>query len=278
MNLGTTSINLVSDGTFLLDGGSVFGPIPKTQWELDIKPDRRNRIRLGLNCLLIQTPDANILVDSGAGSKMAEKFKDLYNLNGNKLLRGLRALGLTARDVDVVLLTQLQFDHVGGCTKLDRSGNAIPTFPKAKYMVQRRCYDEARSPSERFKGSFYEDDFVPLEEKGVMTLLDGDTEIIPGVSVVVADGPFNGHQTVLIERGSERIAYMGDLIPTAHHLPLPYISALDKAPDETLEEKRKMLKMATDGGWLVIFGHGHENQAGYVQQRNGKASLTPIEI
>ncbi|MDA1349408.1 MAG: MBL fold metallo-hydrolase, partial [Chloroflexi bacterium] len=244
----------------------------------DVKPDRRNRIRLGLNCLLVQTPETNILIDTGAGSKRTEKFKDLYNLNGNKLLRGLRALGLTARDIDIVILTQLQFDHGGGCTKLDRSGSAIPTFPKAQYMVQRSCYEEARSPNERFKGSFYEDDFVPLEEKGVLTLLDGDTEVTPGVTVKVANGPFRGHQTVMIERGSERIAYVADLIPTAHHLPLHYISALDEAPDATLVEKRKMLKMATEGGWLMIFGHGYEQPSGYVQQRNGKATLTPIEI
>jgi glyoxylase-like metal-dependent hydrolase (beta-lactamase superfamily II) len=278
LNLGTTSINLVSDGTFLLDGGSVFGPIPKTRWELDVKPDRRNRIRLGLNCLLVQTPETNILIDTGAGSKRTEKFKELYNLNGNKLLRGLRALGLTARDIDTVILTHLQFAHSGGCTKLDRSGSAIPTFPKAQYMVQRSCYEEARSPNERFKGSFYEDDFVPLEEKGVLTLLDGDTEVIPGVAVKVANGPFSGHQTVMIERGSERIAYVSDLIPTPYHLPLHYISALDESPNDTLPEKRKMLKMVTEGGWLVIFGHGHEQPAGYVQERNGKASLTPIEI
>ena len=268
----------MSDGTFLLDGGCVFGPVPKAKWELDIKPDRRNRIRLGLNCLLIQAPDANILVDTGAGSKRAEKFKDLYNLNGNKLARGLRSLGLTARDIDIVILTQLRFDRTGGCTKLDRSGNTIPTFPKAKHLVQRRCYEEALSPNERFKASFYEDDFLPLEEKGLLTLLDGDTEIIQGVSVVVTNGPFTGHQTVLVDRGSERVAYMGDLIPTEYHLQLPCISALDRSPDDTLAEKRRMLKMVTDGGWLVVFGHGHENYAGYVQQRNGIASLTPVEI
>ena len=278
MILGTTSIDIVSDGTFLLDGGSVFGQIPKTRWELDVKPDRRNRIRLGLNCLLIQTPEKNILVDTGAGSKRADKFKDLYSLNGNKLLRALRGLGLTARDIDIVILSSLQFDHAGGCTKLDRSGSAGPTFPKAQYMVQRTCWEEANNPNERYKGSFYEDDFLPLEEKGLLTLLDGDTEIIPGVTVKVANGPFEGHQMVFIQRGSERIAYVSDLIPTPYHLPLPYIPARDEYPDGTLDQKRDLLQMATSGGWLVVFGHGNEQRAGYVQQRNGKAELTPIEM
>ena len=137
MNLGTTTIDVVSDGTLLRDGGSIFGQIPKAQWELQVKPDRRNRIRLGLNCMLVQTPKVNILVDAGAGSKRQDKFKEAYGLNGNKLLRGLRNIGLTARDIDVVILSSLHFDHVGGCTKLDRSGSAVPTFPKAKYMVQK---------------------------------------------------------------------------------------------------------------------------------------------
>jgi len=278
LNIGTTSVNIVSDGTFLLDGGCVFGQVPKAQWELYTKPDRRNRIRLALNCLLIQTPNANILVDTGAGSKRPEKLKEAYGLNGNKLLKGLRALGLTARDIDIVVLTHLQFDHGGGCTKLDRSGSAVPTFTKAQYMVQRSCWDQAINPSERYAGSFYEDDFLPLEEKGLMTFLDGDSEIIPGVTVKVNDGPSAGHQIVLIERGSEKIAYVSDLIPTPYHLPLPYIPALDEQPNNTLAQKRELLKMAVDGGWLVIFGHGHEHRAGYVQQRNGHAQLQPVEI
>jgi glyoxylase-like metal-dependent hydrolase (beta-lactamase superfamily II) len=278
LNIGTTSVNIVSDGTFLLDGGCVFGQVPKAQWELYTKPDRRNRIRLALNCLLIQTPNANILVDTGAGSKRPEKLKEAYGLNGNKLLKGLRALGLTARDIDIVVLTHLQFDHGGGCTKLDRSGSAVPTFTKAQYMVQRSCWDQAINPSERYAGSFYEDDFLPLEEKGLLTFLDGDSEIIPGVTVKVTDGPAAGHQIVLIERGSEKIAYVSDLIPTPYHLPLPYIPALDEQPNNTLDQKRELLKMAVDGGWLLIFGHGHEHRAGYVQQRNGHAQLQPVEI
>jgi glyoxylase-like metal-dependent hydrolase (beta-lactamase superfamily II) len=275
---GTTSVNIVSDGTFLMDGGCVFGQVPKAQWETYVKPDRRNRIRLALNCLLIQTPTVNILVDTGAGSKRPEKLKEAYGLNGNKLLKGLRALGLTARDIDIVLLTHFQFDHSGGCTKLDRSGNAVPTFPKAQYMVQRSSWEQAVNPNERNAGSFYQDDFMPLEEKGLLTLLDGDSEVISGVTVKVNDGPSAGHQIVLVERGSERVAYLGDLIPTPYHLPLASIAAIDESPNDTLDQKRDLLNMASDGGWLVIFGHGHEYRAGYVQQRNGHPQLQPVEI
>lgn len=278
MNLGTSSVHVISDGTYLLDGGSIFGQVPKSQWEQYVKPDRRNRVRLALNCLVIQTPESNILVDTGAGSKRADQFKELYGLNGNKLLKELRGLNLTARDIDMVVLTNLHFDHSGGSTKLDRTGDAVPTFPKARYLVQRDCWDEANGPNERYKDAFYKDDFLPLQEKGLLTLLDGDEEVSPGITVKVADGPARGHQMVLVERGSEKIAYVSDLIRTPYHLPLPYISALDESPNDTLSQKRDILDMVVKGGWLMVFGHGFEHRAGYVQGRNGTTQLRPVEM
>ncbi len=275
---GSTSVSIVSDGTFLLDGGAVFGKLPKPEWELSLKPDRKNRVRLALNCLLIQTPTKTILVDTGAGSKRVDKFRDMFGLNGNKLLRDLRKLGLTARDIDAVVLTHLHYDHAGGCTKLDRSGNVVPTFPKAEYMVQRACWQEANNPDERGEGTYYPDDFVPLEEGGVLTLLDGDTEIAPGVSTKVTDGHAKGHQIVLVEAGSERVAYVGDLIPTPFHMPLTNIGAFDHSPIDTLDQKREMLKMAVDRGWLLVFGHAAVQRAGYVEQRNGRSQLLPVEV
>ena len=278
MNIGNIAINIVSDGSLLQDGGGVFGQVPKAEWELQIKPDRRNRIRLGLNCLLVQTPNMNLLIDTGAGSKRVDRFKDLYGLNGNKLLKGLKNLGLTARDITTVLLTHLHFDHGGGCTKLDRDGRAIPTFPKATYMVQRAAWEEATSPNERARHSFFEDDFLPLDEKGQLTLLDGDCDIAPGVRVKVTHGHADGHQIVLIEWGGERIAFVGDLIPTPYHLPLPCINAFDQSPNDTLAQKREMIQMATDGGWLVIFGHAFQQRAGYVEQRNGRAQFVTVDM
>ena len=278
MKIGSTSIDVVTDGTFLMDGGAVFGQAPKTDWSLQAKPDRQNRVRLGLNCLLVQTDKMNILVDTGAGLKRTEKLKDDYGLNGNKLVKGLKAVGVTGGDIDVVLLTHLHFDHSGGCTKLDSAGNAVPTFPKATYMVQRACWEEAINPNERQNGSLYPEDFMPLEKKGLLTLLDGDTEIAPGVVAKVTSGHSAGHQIVLVECGSERIAFLGDLIPTAYHLPLTRIAAFDQVPNDTLEQKRQLLKMAADGGWLLVFGHGIQHRAGYMEQRNGRATLRPVEM
>ena len=278
MNIGRFSVDIVTDGTLLLDGGSMFGQVPKAEWEQRLKPDRRNRVRLGLNCLLIQTPDVNVLVDTGVGTKRTDKFKDIYGLNGNKLLKGLKGLGLTARDIHLVVLTHLHFDHGGGCTKLDRDGRAIPAFPKAKYLVQRACWDDATQPNDRAIGTYYENDFMPLLESEQIEFLDGDSEIAPGIRVQVTDGHADGHQIVLIEGGGERIAYVGDLIPTPYHLPLPCITAFDQSPNNTLAQKRKVVRMAADGGWLVIFGHAYQQRAGYVEQRNGKTQLRPVDI
>jgi glyoxylase-like metal-dependent hydrolase (beta-lactamase superfamily II) len=273
VHLGTTSINVISDGTFLLDGGSLFGQVPRAQWEQQLKPDRKNRVRLGLNCMLIQAPTMTILVDTGAGSKRTEKLKDAYGLNGNKLLKELRKLGLTARDIDTVILTHLHFDTAGGCTKLDRSGRAVPTFPKAKYLVQKSSWVEANEPNERSEHSFHADDFVPLEEAGALTILDGDSEVAPGIRTKVTNGHSEGHQVVLADVGSERIAFLGELIPTPFHLPLASIAAHDQSPNDTLAGKRELLQMAVDEGWLLVFGHALEQRSGYVGQRNGKTQF-----
>ncbi|MCI0561221.1 MAG: MBL fold metallo-hydrolase [Nitrososphaera sp.] len=278
LEFGNTIVNLISDGTYLRDGGVMFGQVPKARWELQVKHDRRNRIRLNLNCMLIQTPGKNILVDTGAGYKRVDELKEQYGMNANKLSRGLRNLGLTARDIHAVVLTSLQFDHAGGCTKLDRSGNAVPTFPKAEYIVQRSAWEEAMNPNERHKGEFNRDDFLPLEEKGLVKFVDGDYEIIPGVCVRQMPGPAKGHQIVLMERGSERFAFAGDLIPTAYHLSPTTIPALDNSPNDTLIQKRELLEMVVQGGWLIIFGHGYEQRAGYIRKRNGKPQFVPVEL
>ena len=246
--------------------------------EVLVKPDRKNRIRMGLNCLLIQTQDTNILVDAGAGSKRTDRYRDQYGLNGNKLTKGLKAHSLSPRDIDVVLLTHLHFDHAGGCTKLDRSGNAVPVFPKARYMVQAKALEEATGQHERSRGAYNEDDFVPLQNAGMLDLLDGDQEIAPAVRVKMTGGHSAGHQVVLLEAGSERIAYLGDLVPTPLHLPLRNIAAFDRTPDETLDEKRELLEMAVSGGWLLVFGHALTQRAGYIEQRGGKAQLQPVDI
>ncbi len=278
MRVGDLEITVISDGSLLIDGGALFGQIPKVLWEQRVKADRKNRVRLGLNCLLIQSPTKTILVDTGVGSKEPEHIKEAYGLSCNKLPGALRSVGLNARHIDIVILTHLHFDHAGGSTKIDRTGKATPTFPKATYIVQRSCWEDAINPSERDRGSFHPDDFLPLEEKGQLTLIDGDCEVIPGVWIRVTNGHAQGFQVVMVDPGGERIAFLGDLVPTPYHIALPFIAAFDQHPEKILEEKKRFLDLAQREGWLVLLGHGYQQRAGYIESRNGKLQFCPIEM
>lgn len=274
------AVRLVSDGTFLLDGGPMFGPVPKILWEQSAKPDRKNRVRLGLNSLLIKTPDANILVDAGIGNKEPEITREVYGHSSSKLLRNLRHQGVSAREIDYVILTHLAFSHSGGATRLDREGTIIPTFPKAKYLVQRAAWDEAFSPNERSVPVYGPgvEHLKILNDKGMIELLDGDTEVVPGVHTLVTDGYSEGHQVVLVNTGSERIIYLANLIPTPNHLPLPYITAFDRYPDQTLAMKKELLDRCEKEGWLMIFAHGYHQSAGYLERRHGNIELRAIDF
>lgn len=274
----TTSMRLLSDGVIKFDGGSVFGQIPKTEWEDRVNTDRKNRITLGLNCLLLQTGGKNILIDTGIGSKDTDGLKESYGLVPSRLIKSLKNLGLSPKDIDMVVLTHLHFDHCGGCTRFDRAGNLIPTFPKATYYVQRNCWEEANQPSERCQRSYREVDFTPIEENGQLELLDGDTMLLPGLSVTETGGHARGHQGVMLNLGGEKVAFLGDLVPTPFHLNLVCMSAFDQFPEEGLAIKRELLDQAVKDGWLVVFSHGYDYRAGYLEDRSGKRFLRPVEL
>ena len=280
MTTNTLAVKLVSDGTFLLDGGPMFGSVPKILWEKNAKPDRKNRVRLGLNSLLIITPQANILVDAGIGNKEPEITREIYGHSSSKLIRNLRHNGVSARDINYVILTHLAFSHSGGATKLDREGKIIPTFPKAKYLIQRSAWDEAFSPNERSKPIYGTgvEHLKVLHDKGLIELLDGDVEVVPGVKTLVTHGYSDGHQIVFINTGSERIIYLANLIPTPNHIPLPYITAFDRYPDQTLKMKKELLEKCEKEGWLMIFAHGYHQSAGYLERRKGNIELRPIDF
>ena len=274
----TTSFKLISDGIIKFDGGTMFGQVPKVNWEEKVTTDRRNRITMGLNCLLIQIGDKTILVDSGVGSKDLGMERETYGLVPSRLPKGLRNSGVSPKDVDVVILTHLHFDHSGGCTRLDREGELVPTFPKAKYIVQAQCWEEACNPNERCSRIHRDEDFYPIKEMGQLELLDGDEEVFPGLSVRVTNGHAAGHQVVLFNHGGERIAFLGDLVPTPYHLDLAAISAFDQFPEETLEMKRELLTQAQREGWLLVFSHGHDLKAGYLEKWNGNSVLRSVDL
>lgn len=212
------------------------------------------------------------------GTKHTSHNKTIYAMKAGELINGLKAHGLGVEDIDLVALTHLHFDHVGGCTRHGYGGEPVPTFPNATYLIQRQDWEEASHPSERSIDAYIPQDFLPLEESRQLELLDGDAEIAPGVWLRVTGGHTRGHQIVTVESGDRKAVYLGDLLPTAHHLPLHYISAGDIHPTDTLECKRQLLDQALKERWLLLLSHGHRLRAGYPVQEDGHVTLEPHEL
>ena len=280
MRLGSAEISVISDGVFRVDGGAVFGVVPKAIWGGLRQPDRKNRVELGLNCLLIRSGGKRVLVDTGIGSKPDRNMRANYGMRAGKLLENLAQQGLTPGDIDLVILTHLHFDHAGGCTRYGRGGSEpTPVFPKATHLVQRADWDEASATNERTRAAYNTHDFMPLERTEQLELLDGDTEVLPGLWARRTGGHTAGHQYTFLESGGERAACLGDVLPTPDHLPLNYITSFDLYPQDSVTAKRQLLEEAERNNWLLVFGHGVEPVAGRLTRNDaGRLILSPEEI
>lgn len=278
MKLGRLRVNVVSDGTWRLDGGILFGQVPKALWQRQVKADGKNRVRLGLNCMVIRSPDGTILVETGVGRKLDERRKQNFALNTGRLVNGLRELGLKASEVDYVAFSHLHFDHAGGATKYNRKREAVPAFPKARYLVQESCWRDATHTNERTRGAYEPMDYLPLQERNQLDLIRGDKEILTGVRLRETGGHCRGHQMVLATGGSRTIAFVGDLVPTPYHVSLSYITASDQFPEDTLERKREILKQAEEEHWILVFSHGYQVHAGTLERQNGRFGVKPVDL
>lgn len=278
MKLGAFEIYPISDGRFRLDGGAMFGVVPKVLWEKCCPADESNRISLSLTALLIRANGENILVDTGLGAKEDEKFRRMFAVERTPtIFQSLKRLGLGPEDIDLVINTHLHFDHAGGNTIREKDGSVRPAFPKARYVIQHGEFEDAARANERTRASYREDNFTPIAHINQWEFLDGDTEIVPGVNVVVTAGHTRYHQSVKIESEGETAFFLGDLIPTVSHLPLPYIMGYDLFPMQTLETKRWVLDRALKERWLLLFEHDPVVQAGYVSRdQEGKYSLREV--
>lgn len=276
MDFGAFKIFALSGGTIRLDGGAMFGVVPRTIWEKTNPPDEKNRILIGLNALLIKTPAHNILVDPGIGDKDDEKFRLRYCLDGENALSGpLKKAGLTQDDITVVINTHLHFDHAGGNTTLD-SGALRPAFKNARYVVQRGELDAALNPNERTRASYRPEDFMPVKDAGLFDLLDGDGEVTEGVSVFRAPGHNRDIQMVKVESRGNKAVFLSDTIPTVSHLRYPYIAGYDLFPLETLKVKKEIIEKAAAERWLLVFFHEPRHAMGYVSIADGEPVFEKI--
>lgn len=261
IRVGELQLFAIQAGGQRLDGGAMFGVVPKPLWEKRIPADERNRIQLGMRCVLIPHRDGLFLIDTGAGNKETEKFLDIYGVentgaDGRTALEdGIREAGFTPEDVTLVINTHLHFDHAGGNTFVDPSGTVRMSFPNAEYVVQRGELDFASRANERTAASYFDRNYLPVQQAGRLRLVDGELELAAGITLLPTPGHTPAHQSILITSGQERALYLGDLVPTAAHLPLPWIMGYDVEPLVTLETKRRVLARANEERWLLIFEH-----------------------
>ncbi len=256
MNLGAWQLDTVSGGTFQLDGGTMFGVVPKPLWEKFHAPDERNRIPSGTNCVLARNGTHTVLVDTGYGGKLSDRERKIYDIQpGEPLLDNLASLGVAPEEVDTVVLSHLHFDHAGGATRYDEHGELTPTFPKARYVVQQREWEDAMSCASELRGAYPMDNLAPLEEADQLDLIDGDTEILPGLRSRVTGGHTAGHQAFFFLSQKQVAIYLGDLCPMASHTPALWCMAYDTFPLTTRRQKPIVLGEAADQGWLVLWDH-----------------------
>lgn len=264
-------------GLFGLDGGAMFGTVPKVLWEKNIPADDKNRIPMEARALLLKKNGCNIVIDTGNGSdfivkygdKLGSKFQEMYNVDnsGPSLVKSLASHGLKPEDIHHVLLTHLHFDHAGGATT-EKDGNLVPTFPKAKYYVQKQNLETAKKPNLRERASYFPANFEPLLKAGCLELLDGEIEnILPGISVLVSNGHTQGQQIIKISDSQKTLLYCADVVPTSSHVRLAWVMGYDLNPMLLIEEKQKWLALAAKEKWLLYFEHDPFCDAAFIQQQ-----------
>lgn len=282
MQLGDTRLHLVSDGEYWLDGAGLFGLMSKIEWQELAEPDEQNRIRIQLHCLLIETGEHRILVDTGYGDKLSAQERGFMCLQEDKRLLGsLAVLGVAPEDIDLVINTHLHGDHCGGNTRYDEHGELVPTFPNAVYCVQRLELADAMFPNERTRGTYHPDNWEPLERAGQLRVLWGDTRLTDEVRVLVTPGHTPAHQSVIIESRGETASFLADTAHWPLHLErLEVLTAYDAQPLVTLETKRRLAQWAVEHKALLIFDHHPDGMAGYLQptDRPDRFRLEPVGL
>lgn len=276
MQFGDFELHLLSDGTFKLDGGAMFGIVPKPLWERERPTDEKNRIVLAANCPLIRTGKHNILIDCGMGRKWNAKQREIYAVDpDHDLLKDLARVGLKPGDITHLVHTHLHLDHAGWNSALDENGAIVPVFVNARHIVNKRELDVAKNPNELQRGTYLRENIDPVEASTGWQLVEDEAEIVPGVSVFRTGGHTAGHLCMRIESGDADALFIGEMMPTVSHRHLPWIMAYDSFPLETLAVKRKLIADCVTEKTLVLLDHDAQHKA--VRLREGAAGKVEVE-
>lgn len=276
MAFGDLQLTMLHDGPFRLDGGAMFGVVPRPLWEKLAPPDDRNRIQLAMRPLLVEADWGRMLIDCGVGDKMDAKQRDIYALDRRVTLDdALAERKLTADSIDFVLATHLHFDHFGGATARD-GDRLVPRFRRATYFIRSAEWEDATHPHERNRASYLQDDFVPLKDAGVVEFYPGDGEIKPGIEVVRTGGHTGQHQVVFVRSGGRTAVFVADIIPTTAHLQDPWVMGYDLFPMETLAFKKRFIREAIDREYVICFEHDPAVAAGYIRSADRKRHVEPV--
>jgi len=277
MILGDFQLTTISGGTFRIDAGTMFGVVPKALWQRVMEVDENNLMLSATHCVLVQTGERNILIETGYGSKFSEKKRKIHGAElGEPLVENLAAAGVGVEQIDMVILSHLHFDHAGGCTSLDEQGGLRTTFPNATYVAQRTEWVTATADAPELKGAYPQENLMPIADANQLQLIDGDVTIAPGIRAEVTGGHTGGHQAIFIECGGETAVFMGDVCPTAAHLPPLWCMAYDVDLLQTRRVKPDLLGRIADHGWLALFDHD-PNMAAARLERDEKRGFAIAE-
>lgn len=279
MNFGDYRVEIIPDCEFRLDGGAMFGVVPRNLWRKVAPPDDQNRIRMNMNCLFVEAGNERILIDTGIGDKWSEKHRAIYGIDRRKSLDdSLRSIaGIGVDDMTIVINTHLHFDHAGGNTRLNESGSAVATFPNARYFISRAEYDHAEAPTERDRASYFADNWRPLRDSGQLELKEAEYEVVPGLRMETHAGHNRSMQCARLERNGETLFGFADLVPTRAHVPFSWVMGYDLYPVETVEAKKKLLPQAARENWTCVFYHDPEQPLCRVVEEDGKLRTITIQ-
>jgi glyoxylase-like metal-dependent hydrolase (beta-lactamase superfamily II) len=272
MKFGDYRVEVIPDCEFRLDGGAMFGVVPRNLWSKGCPPDEQNRIRMNMNCLFIEAREERILIDTGIGDKWPDKHRTMYGIDRKRSFdESLHAIaGVGSEEITIVINTHLHFDHAGGNTKADEAGKAIAAFPNARYFVSRAEYEHAEAPSERDRASYLPDNWRPLKETGQLEFKEAEYEVVPGLRIETHAGHNRSMQCARLEQGSHTLFGFADLVPMRAHVPFAWIMGFDLYPVETLAAKKKLIPQAAREGWTCLFYHDPDQPLGRIVEEDGK--------